>query len=1020
MRLISATIRNYRVHRELTVQFDRTLTVIGGANECGKSTLVEALHRALFMKARGNAEHHRLMLTEGSVEVPEVRLEFEAGGRVWQLVKSFGAGTRGRVSLATTGAGPLVSDEAERRLAELLGNPTDQSGKAMLDQWRHLWVWQGTSGDHPGSAASSQQDSLMRRLQLLGGSALLQSEHDQKIATHFAERVAATFSQSGRPRAGSELERAEREKGDRAAIALTATEHWESRETLAGELSDLRERMRKLEDERHANGVQLEADRSALEALEKLEEDLKALGKKVGDALSDKGELEAKLDRMVKLRVEIDDAQSRLVPLQQEIASLESKVVRLDDEESVADAELEAGRSAARKADLLSQWWRVLVEETRAAEEFGRCSTEYSRLQERRDKVAKAEVQLDGKLALDKKTVERLRRLENDRRTAAASVDAMAAEVEVVALDQRVSVDGKSAAAGDRTLLTREGEILIGEGTRIRVRPGGGESLSKARSALAQAAARLREELDERGLADLESAEARHIEWSDAQARVASARVRLQELDPSVIEAALNKSQVRHTSAIAEKKRLAGLVGEISLESVGDPSELEVRAQAAQLQKTEVEGREDGIRVRRDELRGLRDIARKELGRSKTLSGEIEQSLLTSQSQLSANIESNGRPEEIRQRVESMVVQIASLQEKQQAEESRRFQMDPDGLRQRRERLVLRQQRLENDHKNAREAAIRAEAKLQVDGDQDPRSTAEMAIQQLRVSEARWEGLRLQGEAFQLLHQLFESEQSALARKFTKPFEERLSGYLSRTFGPGTEGQITLGPDGLTGLSLSRPGLGSSCFSFESLSGGTREQVGVAVRLAMAEVLAGEHGECLPVVLDDAFAYSDPDRVQRIQDMLFLAGRRGLQVIVLTCTPLDYAGAGGKEIQLRRPTSGSVPIISSVPSIHAPGASAGNDGSGTSHSVEGENNEDQSFESSVDTGVVAFAGPVTAEMCGAFLAELPEDGSSVANAKLRQTLGWDESQYEAVRKKLVDQGSVQRGRGRGGTVYRAS
>jgi recombinational DNA repair ATPase RecF len=52
MRLLSVTIRHYRVHHELRVQFDESRTIIGGPNESGKSTLIEAIHRALFLKSK--------------------------------------------------------------------------------------------------------------------------------------------------------------------------------------------------------------------------------------------------------------------------------------------------------------------------------------------------------------------------------------------------------------------------------------------------------------------------------------------------------------------------------------------------------------------------------------------------------------------------------------------------------------------------------------------------------------------------------------------------------------------------------------------------------------------------------------------------------------------------------------------------------------------------------------------------------------------------------------------------------
>ena len=45
MKLVSATVRNYRVHSDKTVDFDPRLTLITGPNESGKSTQAEAIHR---------------------------------------------------------------------------------------------------------------------------------------------------------------------------------------------------------------------------------------------------------------------------------------------------------------------------------------------------------------------------------------------------------------------------------------------------------------------------------------------------------------------------------------------------------------------------------------------------------------------------------------------------------------------------------------------------------------------------------------------------------------------------------------------------------------------------------------------------------------------------------------------------------------------------------------------------------------------------------------------------------------
>ena len=76
MRLKSITIRNYRVHRDVTVPLDESRTLIGGPNECGKSTLVEATHRALFLKSKVTGDVQKSMVSSRFAGSPEVEVVF--------------------------------------------------------------------------------------------------------------------------------------------------------------------------------------------------------------------------------------------------------------------------------------------------------------------------------------------------------------------------------------------------------------------------------------------------------------------------------------------------------------------------------------------------------------------------------------------------------------------------------------------------------------------------------------------------------------------------------------------------------------------------------------------------------------------------------------------------------------------------------------------------------------------------------------------------------------------------------
>jgi uncharacterized protein YhaN len=68
----------------------------------------------------------------------------------------------------------------------------------------------------------------------------------------------------------------------------------------------------------------------------------------------------------------------------------------------------------------------------------------------------------------------------------------------------------------------------------------------------------------------------------------------------------------------------------------------------------------------------------------------------------------------------------------------------------------------------------------------------------------------------------------------------------------------------------------------QALSAGARDQVGLALRVAICEYLA-RGGERLPLVLDDPFASADDERAARLLATLGEIVRTGHPVVVLTC-----------------------------------------------------------------------------------------------------------------------------------------
>ena len=64
-------------------------------------------------------------------------------------------------------------------------------------------------------------------------------------------------------------------------------------------------------------------------------------------------------------------------------------------------------------------------------------------------------------------------------------------------------------------------------------------------------------------------------------------------------------------------------------------------------------------------------------------------------------------------------------------------------------------------------------------------------------------------------------------------------------------------------------------------------------RLAGAALVSRE--DTVPVVIDDALGFSDPERLDKMGAVFNTVGDRG-QVIVLTCQPSRYQGIAGAEV----------------------------------------------------------------------------------------------------------------------------
>ncbi len=156
--------------------------------------------------------------------------------------------------------------------------------------------------------------------------------------------------------------------------------------------------------------------------------------------------------------------------------------------------------------------------------------------------------------------------------------------------------------------------------------------------------------------------------------------------------------------------------------------------------------------------------------------------------------------------------------------------------------------------------------------------------------EAVVKGYEEEVEVLKLLKDtLREAEREAKAR-YLAPIVTRVEPYLKMLL-PGAG--LLLDED----LSISAIERNGEQETFGSLSDGTQEQLAVLTRLAFAELLLTQ-GRPAAVILDDALAFSDDQRIERMFDILMRAGER-IQILVLTCRKRLFARLGAAELTMK-------------------------------------------------------------------------------------------------------------------------
>ena len=197
------------------------------------------------------------------------------------------------------------------------------------------------------------------------------------------------------------------------------------------------------------------------------------------------------------------------------------------------------------------------------------------------------------------------------------------------------------------------------------------------------------------------------------------------------------------------------------------------------------------------------------------------------------------------------------------------------------------QQRLEAAWETSRQALSdekRTEGELNNLGSQGAYSAMARAEEEAAKLERELAAETLQVNAVRLLFDTLSEVRSQMTAGLTAPVEQKATYLLQRIAGR-RPGPIRLN-EGLDTPEVI-PDPGAAGIPLDQVSGGEREQIYLATRLALAEQLAANERQL--VVLDDVLTFTDAARMARVLDVLEESARR-LQILIITCHPERYRG----------------------------------------------------------------------------------------------------------------------------------
>ncbi|MEY8015176.1 AAA family ATPase [Mycobacterium servetii] len=868
MKLHRLVLTNYRgiAHRDIAFP-DHGVVVVCGANEIGKSSMIEALDLLLECRDRSTKKEVKQVKPTNSDVGSEVSAEISCGPYRFVYRKRFHKKCETELAVLTPRREQLTGDEAHERVTAMLAETVD------ADLWRAQRVLQSAS---TAAVNLSGCDALSRALDVAaahsGADAAL-SGTEPLLVERIDTEYGRYFTPTGRPTGEWATAISRRDKAE-AAVAECAAAVAEVDERVRRH-ADLTEQVAELSQERMAAGRRLAAARDAADRVAELTGQAREAGLVAAAAGATRDAAAAAHEGRVRLLSEIASRTAT-------VSAAEAAAREAAEAQAVAREAAGAADAAAEAAtqSLLDLQRRVDAARRTVAGLAER--EEADRLRARLAKIEALQADRDrtcAQLSAVAVTEQVLGRIED----AAAAVDRIgaqltlisaaveftaAADVELSTGDQRVSL-----SAGETWSITATGPTIVEVPGVLSARVTPGAAALDLRAEHAAAQHELSAALATGAVADLAGARSegrRRRELESGRDRLNATlaglcgdddvdhlRERLTQLcaarQDGAVLLAIDADAARAELDSAERARAAANTAcETAREAA---AAARARLNESVMQATVLLNKSEAQRA---ELAA----AAERLARERASSGDEDLAAAAQATLVAARA--------AEQRVAELAEQLAAAAPDAVAAELQAATVEATSL----------QQRYEDAARALREVGI----ELSVIGNEGRKGKLDAAETELEHATDEYARIGGRARAAQLLRSVMTRHRENTRLRYVEPYRSELQRLGRPVFGPTFE--VDIDPD----LRIRSRTLDGVTVPYESLSGGAKEQLGILARLAGAALVAKE--DTVPVVVDDALGFTDPDRLATMGQVFDTVGVHG-QVIVLTCSPGRYDGVKG-------------------------------------------------------------------------------------------------------------------------------